>query len=73
MNTLLISRDGPLQDEIAVQGAARVPPLHIGATRASLRDALDRVLAQQGSYWIELLSPGIRHRIQFEEGGDSLL
>ncbi|MBC7657635.1 MAG: MASE1 domain-containing protein [Frankiaceae bacterium] len=33
----------------------------------------DRVLAQQGSYWIELLSPGIRHRIQFEEGGDSLL
>jgi len=33
----------------------------------------DRVLAQQGNYWIELLSPGIRHRIQFEEGGDSLL
>ena len=33
----------------------------------------DRVLAHQGSYWIELLAPGIRHRIQFEEGGDSLL
>ncbi|WP_426194800.1 AAA family ATPase [Massilia sp. DWR3-1-1] len=44
MKTLLISRDGALHDEIAAQGAARVPPLHIGATRASLRDALDRVL-----------------------------
>ena len=33
----------------------------------------DRVLAQQGSYWVETLSPGVRHRIQFEEGGDSLL
>jgi pilus assembly protein CpaE len=45
MKTLLISRNGALHDEIAAQGAARVPPLHIGATRASLRDALDRVLA----------------------------
>lgn len=33
----------------------------------------DRVLAQQGSYWVETLSPGVRHRIQFEEGGDTLL
>ena len=46
MNTLLISRDGPLHDELAAQGAARVPPLRIGAIRASLRDALDRVLAE---------------------------
>lgn len=33
----------------------------------------DRVLAQQGSYWVEMLSPGVRHRIQFEEGGENLL
>lgn len=32
----------------------------------------DRVLAQQGSYWVEMLSPGVRHRIQFEEGGENL-
>lgn len=46
MNTLLISRDGPLHDDIAAQGSARVPPLRIGAIRASLRDALDRILAE---------------------------
>lgn len=46
MKTLLISRDGPLHDEIAAQGAARVPPLHIGTVRASLRDALDRPPAE---------------------------
>ena len=32
----------------------------------------DRVLAQRGSYWVEMLSPGVRHRIQFEEGGENL-
>jgi pilus assembly protein CpaE len=45
MKALLISRDSQLQAEIATQGAARVPPLNLGATRASLRDALDRPLA----------------------------
>lgn len=45
MKTLLISRDSALHEEIAAQGAARVPPLEIGATRANLRDALDRVVA----------------------------
>ncbi|MDB5909048.1 MAG: response regulator receiver protein [Massilia sp.] len=42
MKALLISPDPVLHAEIAAQGAARVPPLLIGATRASLRDALDR-------------------------------
>jgi pilus assembly protein CpaE len=45
MKALLISRDSQLHAEIAAQGAARVPPLSIGATRASLRDALERVSA----------------------------
>lgn len=33
----------------------------------------DRVLAEQGSYWVAMLSPGVRHRIQFKEGGESRL
>ena len=44
MKALLITRDSQLHAEIASQGAARVPPL-ILTTRTSLRDALDRVLA----------------------------
>jgi pilus assembly protein CpaE len=43
MKALLISRDNALHAEIASQGAARVPPLLIGATRASLRDTLERL------------------------------
>jgi two-component system sensor histidine kinase UhpB len=27
----------------------------------------DRVLAQQGSYWVEALAPGLSHRIRFED------
>ena len=42
MKALLISRDSQLYAEIASQGAARVPPLNLGAVRASLREALDR-------------------------------
>jgi pilus assembly protein CpaE len=45
MKALLISRDAQLYAEIASQGAARVPPLNVAASRASLRDALDRPLA----------------------------
>jgi pilus assembly protein CpaE len=45
MKALLISRDSQLHAEIASQGAARVPPLLIGATRASLRETLDRLPA----------------------------
>jgi pilus assembly protein CpaE len=43
MKALLISRDSQLHAELSSQGAARVPPLSIGASRASLRDALDRL------------------------------
>jgi pilus assembly protein CpaE len=46
MKALLISRDTQLYAEIASQGAARVPPLNVAASRASLRDALDRPLAE---------------------------
>ena len=42
MRALLISRDSHLYAELASQGAARVPPLHLASTRASLREALDR-------------------------------
>ena len=46
MKALLISRDTQLYAEIASQGAARVPPLNVAASRASLRDALDRPLVE---------------------------
>lgn len=42
MKALLISRDAALLSDIATQGAARVPPLDIAASRTGLRDALDR-------------------------------
>ncbi|WP_332876040.1 AAA family ATPase [Massilia sp. S19_KUP03_FR1] len=42
MKALLISRNAVLCADIASQGAARVPPLHVGANRASLREALER-------------------------------
>ena len=44
MKALLITRDSDLHAEIASQGAARVPPLNLGATRSSMRDALDRLI-----------------------------
>jgi pilus assembly protein CpaE len=44
MKALLITRDNALHAEIASQGAARVPPLSLAATRASMRDALDRLV-----------------------------
>lgn len=46
MKTLLISRDSQLHDEIAAQGAARVPPLDLASQRANLRDALDRLVSE---------------------------
>ena len=33
----------------------------------------DRVVAQQGAYWVEPLSPGVRHRVRFEEDPATLL
>ena len=33
----------------------------------------ERVLAQQGNYWLEPLSPGVRHKVQFEEDPARLL
>ncbi len=33
----------------------------------------DRVLAQQGEYWIEPLTPGVRHKVRFEEDPSALL
>ncbi len=44
MKALLITRDNALHAEIASQGAARVPPLSLAATRATMRDALDRLM-----------------------------
>ncbi|KAB8040173.1 AAA family ATPase [Janthinobacterium aquaticum] len=46
MKALMISRDGPLHDEIAAQGAARMPVLRLLDRRASLREAVERVLAE---------------------------
>ena len=47
MKALLISRDTQLDAEIASQGAARVPPLSVVASRASVRDALERPLSEE--------------------------
>ena len=44
MKALLITRDKALHAEIASQGAARVPPLTLAATRTGMRDALDRLV-----------------------------
>ena len=49
MKALLITRDGELQAEIASQGAARVPPLNLAATRSGMRDALDRLVPEPPS------------------------
>lgn len=49
MKALLISRDSQLHAEIATQGAARVPPLNMAASRTSMRDALDRPVADNPS------------------------
>lgn len=46
MKALLISHDSQLYAELASQGAARVPPLKMAANRASMRDALDRPVAE---------------------------
>jgi len=46
MKALLITRDSQLHAEIATQGAARVPPLNLGATRATMREALERPVAE---------------------------
>jgi pilus assembly protein CpaE len=44
MKALIITRDADLHATLATQGAARVPPLNVAACRASLRDALDRLV-----------------------------
>lgn len=46
MKALMIGRDGPLHDEIAAQGAARMPVLRLLERRASLREAVERVLPE---------------------------
>ena len=49
MKALLITRDSELHAEIASQGAARVPPLNVAASRSGLRDALDRLVPEAPS------------------------
>ena len=44
MKALIITRDSDLHAEIASQGTARVPPISLVASRASLREALDRLM-----------------------------
>ena len=44
MKALMISRDAQLHDEIAAQGAARMPVLRLLERRPGLRDAVDRML-----------------------------
>ena len=46
MKALTISRDGALHEEIAAQGAARMPVLRLLERRASLREAVERGLAE---------------------------
>ena len=44
MKALMIGNDSQLQAEISAQGAARLPPVQLAATRAGLHDALERLL-----------------------------
>ncbi len=44
MKALMITRDTQLHAELAAQGAARMPPLHLSASRDGLRDAVERVV-----------------------------
>lgn len=46
MRALMISRDLQLHDEIAAQGAARMPVLRILERRSGLRDAVERMLPE---------------------------
>jgi len=46
MRALMISRDIQLHDEIAAQGAARMPVLRILERRSGLRDAVERMLPE---------------------------
>jgi pilus assembly protein CpaE len=46
MKSLIITRDDELHAEIATQGTARVPPLHLAARRASVREALERMAGE---------------------------
>jgi two-component system sensor histidine kinase UhpB len=39
----------------------------------ALPEITDRVVALQGSYWVEPLNPGVRHRVRFEEDPAPLL
>lgn len=66
---VLPGSDNRLQIQIDIEATAL---LDFPIDPNPLAAITDRVLAQQGSYWVEMLSAGVRHRIQFEEGGDSL-
>jgi pilus assembly protein CpaE len=44
MKALMIGNDSQLQAEISAQGAARLPPVQLAATRSGLQDAVERLL-----------------------------
>lgn len=46
MKALLITRDSLLHEEVATQGAARMPALRLVASRDSLRDAVERIVPE---------------------------
>ncbi|UTY56895.1 AAA family ATPase [Massilia sp. erpn] len=45
MKALMISNDRQLHAEIGAQGSARMPPVLLAATRAGLRDAVERIMS----------------------------
>ena len=61
MKALIITRDSDLHAEIASQGTARVPPISLVASRASLREALDRLMPDNpGVVIIDATDPDIQ-------------
>ena len=61
MKALIITRDSELHAEIASQGSARVPPVSLVASRASLREALDRLLPDNpGVVIVDATDPDIQ-------------
>ena len=58
--------DGQLEVQLQVDIEA-LPFADAALATEALPAITDRVVAQQGDYWIEPLSPGVRHRVRFAE------
>jgi two-component system sensor histidine kinase UhpB len=68
---VLPAEDGRIEVQIQLDIEA-TPFLDFPIDPHPLAAITDRVLAQQGSYWVEPLSPGVRHQVRFEQASRHL-